>query len=356
MRLLATLLLGLTAATPAPAGTYVYVAVAGDRKIAAYQIRPADGRLIHRTDTALEGEPGALTVDPRHRFLFAALRSTGQLAAFRIDPKTARLARLNTVRAGPDPAQLCVDHAGRFLLCADYVAGQVTAHAIGRDGSLSREPTQTVKTADKAHAVLLDRDGRFAFVPHTGPNAVYQFTYAAASGRLRPAAVPVLRTPPGTGPRHGVFHPTLGLAYLDNEQGGSVTAYRLDRAAQTLRPVQTLGTLPAGFRGTNACSEVRLHPSGKFLYVANRGHDSIARFAVRPADGRLTALGQTPTEPTPRSFDLDPAGRFLYAAGESSGKLAAYRIDGASGDLRREATYEVGRRPWWVMAVQVPGR
>jgi 6-phosphogluconolactonase len=353
MKLLATLVLWLTSTAFALAETYVYLAVAGDHKIAVYA-QDSAGRLTHRADTIIDGEPGALAVDPRHRFLFASIRSAGQLAAFRIDPQTGKLTQLNTVPAGPDPAQLCVDKAGRFLLCAYYVAGQVTVHTIGQDGALSREPRQVVKTAPKAHAVLLDRENRFAFVPHTEPNAIYQFTFAAATGELKPAAVPLLKTPANTGPRHGLFHPTLDVAYIDNEQGGSVTAYRLDRAAQTLGPIQTLTTLPATFKGVNACAEIRLHPSGKFLYVANRGHDSLARFAVRPADGTLTALGQTPTEPTPRSFDIDPAGGFLYAAGESSGKLAAYRIDGATGDLRRVATYDVGRQPWWVMAVQVP--
>src|SRR5262249_8938139 len=106
---------------------------------------------------------------------------------------------------------------------------------------------------------------------------------------------------------------------------------------------------------TNACAEIRVHPTGKFVYVTNRGHDSIAGFQA-DEKGRLRSLGQTATEKTPRSFDIDPAGRFLYAAGEDSGKLAAYAIDPKTGGLRREATYAVGRTPWWVMAVDLPGK
>ena len=133
-----------------------------------------------------------------------------------------------------------------------------------------------------------------------------------------------------------------------------MTAYALDPKGGTLRPLQTVSTLPEDFRGTNACAEIKIHPSGRFVYTSNRGHDSIACFKVDARDGKLTALGQEPTEKTPRSFDLDPEGRFLYAAGEASGKVAAYRVDPTSGALQRFATYEVGRQPWWVLAVRLP--
>jgi 6-phosphogluconolactonase len=113
--------------------------------------------------------------------------------------------------------------------------------------------------------------------------------------------------------------------------------------------------LPKDFRGTNACAEIRVHPSGKFLYVSNRGHDSIAAFGVKD-DGKLAVLGQTATEKTPRSFDLDPAGKYLFAAGESSGKLAGYRVDPGTGGLTRLATYDVGKMPWWVLAVDLQAK
>jgi 6-phosphogluconolactonase len=191
------------------------------------------------------------------------------------------------------------------------------------------------------------------FVPHTGPDVIFQFTLDAKTGRLSAGDPAKLTTPKGTGPRHLVFHPTGPVAYVANEQGGSVTAYALDTRAGTLRALQTAPTLPKDFRGTNACAEIRVHPSGKFLYVSNRGHDSIAAFAL-DGDGKLRPLGQTATEKTPRSFDLDPSGKYLFAAGESSGKLAAYRIDPDSGRLTRRETHEVGRMPWWVLAVDLP--
>jgi 6-phosphogluconolactonase len=116
--------------------------------------------------------------------------------------------------------------------------------------------------------------------------------------------------------------------------------------------LQTLSTLPDDFKGTNACAEIKIHPTGRFLYVCNRGHDSIAAFTI-DGDGKLTALGQFPTEKTPRSFDIDPSGKYLFAAGEPSGKLAGYRINAKSGELTRFATHDVGKMPWWVMAVEL---
>jgi 6-phosphogluconolactonase len=262
---------------------------------------------------------------------------------------------LNTVAAGADPAYLATDHSGRFLLTAYYQAGKVTVHAVGKEGTLSDAALQTVTTAEKAHAVVPDASNRFVFVPHTGPNAIFQFTFDPDTGKLTATTPARLETPAGTGPRHLVFHPSKAVAYADNEQGGSVTAYALDTKAGMLSPLQTISTLPQDFRAANACPEIKIHSSGKFLYASNRGHDSIAYFTLDD-DGRLRALGQTPTEKTPRSFDLDPAGSFLFAAGEGSGKVASYRIDAKTGELNRLETYEVGKAPWWVMVVELPAK
>jgi 6-phosphogluconolactonase len=331
----------------------VYVSVAAEKRIAVYQMDRATGKLAHRGDTKLEGEPGALTVDPGRQFLFAALRAEGKLASFRINRATGLLTHLNTVPAGPDPAHISTDAAGHYLLAAYYVDAKVTVHAIGKDGMLGDKPLQSMPTADKAHAIVPDPSGRFVFVPHTGPDTIFQFAFDAKTGRLSANEPPKLTTPKATGPRHLVFHPSRPVAYVANEQGGSVTAYALDPKDGTLRPLQTVPTLPKDFMGTNACAEVRAHPSGRFLYVSNRGHDSIACFALDDG-GKVSAIGQEPTETTPRSFDIDPTGKYLFAAGESSGKLAAYVVDGKSGRLNRLDTYEVGKTPWWVLAVDLP--
>jgi len=214
------------------------------------------------------------------------------------------------------------------------------------------QPLQSISTADKAHAIVPDPSNCFVFVPHTGPDAIFQFTFDAKSGRLAANSPAKLKTPKGMGPRHLVFHPSKPIAYVDNEQGSSVTAHVLDEKAGTLKVLQTVSTLPQEFKGINAYAEVKIHPSGCFAYVSNRGHDSIAAFAL-DGEGRLSVIGQTATEKTPRSFDIDPSGKYLFAAGESSGKLASYRIDSKTGELKRLATYEVGKMPWWVLVVEL---
>jgi 6-phosphogluconolactonase len=325
------------------------VSLAAERRIAVYTI-DAQGGLVHRADMATGGEPGALAVDPTSSFLFASIRSTGYLASYRIDGLTGKLSYVSTVPAGDDPAYVSTDRKGQFLFTAYYVAAKVTVHAIADDGVLSQKPLQTIETAEKAHAIVADPSNRFVFVPHTGANAIFQFTFDADAGRLTANAVPKLTTPGGTGPRHLVFHPTHAIAYVVNEQGGSVTGCTLDEKIGTLKPFQTVSTLPEDFTGMNATAEIKIHPSGKFLYASNRGRDSIAVFALDD-DGELTAAGRVHTERTPRSFDLTRDGRFLFAAGEASGKVAAYRIDQDVGRPVLLKTYDVGRQPWWVMAV-----
>jgi 6-phosphogluconolactonase len=155
------------------------------------------------------------------------------------------------------------------------------------------------------------------------------------------------------GPRHFCFHPQLPAVYFVNEQGGSVTAYRLDADTGTLTPFQTISTLPDGFDGQNACAEIRITPSGRFLYASNRGHDSIACFAVAEGTGELSSLGQQPTEKTPRPFTLDPEGRFLLAAGQGSGRLATYRIDAGTGKLVPLETHALGQNPMWVLVLRL---
>jgi 6-phosphogluconolactonase len=157
------------------------------------------------------------------------------------------------------------------------------------------------------------------------------------------------------GPRHYCFHPARDMVYVSDEQGSSVTAYSLDASAGTLTAVQTISSLPADYEGQNAPAQIHMHPTGRFMYLSNRGHDSIAGFAIDEATGQLTQLGQTPTEPSPRAFNLDPSGRYLFAAGQGSGRLAAYRIDERTGELAPLETTTVGENPMWVLIMEQRG-
>src|SRR5262245_28495917 len=171
---------------PARAATIVYVSAATDKQIVVLQMDENSGELRELQRVSLEGEPAALTASPDRRFLFASHRSTGKLQSFRLDRDTGRLTPLRVVEAGADPAHIHTDRTGRYLFPAYCVAAKVSVHAIGEDGSLSERPVQEVATADKAHAAMPDASNRFLFVPHTGPNAIFQFAWDAKAGRLSP--------------------------------------------------------------------------------------------------------------------------------------------------------------------------
>ena len=229
-------------------------------------------------------------------------------------------------------------------------------HRIRGDGSLDGDPVEWRSTAPGAHSIQADPSNQFVFVPHIatlsseddGLNAILQFTLDQDTGRLTPGTPPQVAPSGKLGPRHFCFHPTLDLLYFSDEQGNSVTSYSLDPALGTLRPVQTVSTLPEGTTVSNTCAQIQISPTGRMLYAPNRGHDTIACFSV-DAKGRLERVANVPTEPTPRAFSLDPAGKFLLAAGLDSGKLAAYRTDEAAGNLEPVATYDVGSGPMWVL-------
>jgi 6-phosphogluconolactonase len=326
--------------------------MAPEGKIQLYRLDPSDGTLTAVEATAVDGTPGSLAVDPMKRHLFASLRSTSALASFRIDQSSGRLTPLSAAALpkGENAAFVGTDRTGRWLFSASYAAGKVVVHGIDNDGTIRTPAVQTAVTENTAHCAVTDRENRFVLVPHVTPNAVFQFHLDAATGRLTEAGQ-ARGGAARAGPRHLAFHPKLSIAFTSDETGNSVTAYRFDPTAG-LTAVQTLSTLPADFTGENTTADVKVHPSGRFVWVSNRGHDSLAGFVVDGV-GKLTALGQTPTEKTPRSFEVEPDGRFLLAAGEGSGKLAVYGIDPETGRLRRLHTYEVGRSLTWVLAVKL---
>jgi 6-phosphogluconolactonase len=208
-----------------------------------------------------------------------------------------------------------------------------------------------VTTAKSSHAIITDRDNRWVFVPTVLSNEIFQFRFDAATGKLEDAG----KAPGGAakaGPRHLAFHPTLNVAYTSDEKGSSSTAYVFDPKTG-LKPVQTLSSVPADFKKDNFPGDVKVHPSGKFVWVTNRGHDSLAGFAIDAGTGKLAALGQTPTEKNPRSIDIEPEGRFLLSGGEDTGKLAVFGIDRDTGKLTHLRTYDVGKSLTWVMAVKL---
>ena len=333
---------------------YVYVACSQDDRIAIFTMDPESGQLDLREEVELSGGPAPLAVDPRRRFLFAGRRSSRRMSSFAIDQGTGSLSHIGAVSLPSDPCFVATDRRGRFLLSSYYSAGAAAVHPIGAGGALGAAAVEWISTAAKAHSIQTDRSNKFAFVPHVGEaNAIFQFVFDEDTGSLKPNTAPRTIAGEGQGPRHFCFHPHRDIVYFSNEQGCSVTAYHLDPAAGTLAAFQTISTLPADFRGSNSCSQIRIAPSGKFLFAPNRGHDSIACFAV-DAGGRLTAVGHQPTPGTPRAFSLDPGGNFLFAAGLGADKLSSYRIDGGSGTLEPLQVLDVGKGPMWVLVSELP--
>lgn len=340
---------------PLTAGQFIYVSESGDNSIAIYRQDAETGDLTFLERQETDGAPGSLDTDPGRRFLFAALRSTQAIASFEINQDTGRLTLLSTTSPEEDPTYVFVDYTGKWLLSASYRAGKVAVHGILDGGRLEPEG-RWYETAEKAHCIRLEGSNRFAYVPHTGPERIYQFEFDDETGELTPTDPPFEETPQGYGPRHIQFHPRLNLAYVDNEQASSVTAYDLNVDTGALDPRDTISTLPDDFTGNNSNADIELTPDGRLLYASNRGHDSIAGFAV-DSEGALTSLGTFPTEETPRSFNIDPTGSFLYAAGQKSNRLAAYQIR-PNGQLLQFETHETGKSPSWVLTVDTdrPGR
>jgi 6-phosphogluconolactonase len=332
----------------------LYVSLQGDDKIVRFAMDPATGHLTPLGEVAVPGGPAPMAVDPTHRFLHVARRGECKLSSFRIDRTSGDLEPIGSVSVPTDPCYIAMDRKGRFLLSAYYEGRGVAVHPIGADGAVADPPVERRETARGAHCFQTDPSNRFAFVPHIagkGPNEIWQFRFDDATGRLTPNAPAKVIPDKEVGPRHYCFHPNRDVVYFSNEQACSVTAYRLDASAGTLTAMQTVSTLPPGWDGRSSCSQIRIHPSGRFLYAPNRGHNSIASFAVDAATGHLTPTGHAAAEPVPRAFNLDADGKFLYAGGLESGRLTAYRIDARTGTLHPLETYPVGARPMWVLPV-----
>jgi 6-phosphogluconolactonase len=343
----------VTAREPQAPRLLVYCSAAQEQCIDVLSLHPETGALTKLSRLKTPGEPAALAVSPNSRFLFASMRSTGKLCSFRIDPTSGALQTLSVVEAGEDPAQITLDKSGDWLMTAYYVAAKVTVHRISRDGTLSPNPAFETTTREKAHAIVPDAVNRHVYVPHTGPNLIFQFEFHPDSGKLSPLQPPQLMRPTNTGPRHLAWHPSQPIAYINNEQGSSVTAYHQQPGGQLL-PGQTVATLPPDAPAENSTAEIQVHPGGRFLYVANRGHDSLALVRLDSTGGELQLAGNIPTQSVPRSFDLDPDGRWLLAAGEATGGLEVFRVHPEDGQLTSVSVTPIGPKLWWVLCVTPP--
>lgn len=365
LHLVAGCLLNVKSGSAADKSTVVgYVSVGGAKQIAIYEMNVSTGALTARGHVDAGGAPGSLAIGPRRRFLYAAIRSTGAVATFGIDPKTGSLKKVATTNVVANPVYITVDQTGRYLLTTYYGAAKVAIYAIGADGIVVGKPTFVGRTGKNPHSIVISRPhrslksgrtNRFVYVPNTGADQILQYRFDAKTGTLTALQPAAVKTAKRSGPRHFFCHPKMPFAYCCNEKGSSVTGFSLDPETGRLKAFQTLTTLPKGFAGGNSNADIEITPDGRFLYASNRGHDSLAMYAIDQETGRLTALGQVPTEETPREFNIDPTGRFVFSAGQRSGKMRGYRIQ-SSGRLQPLKAYTVGRGPAWVLFLKLPGK
>src|SRR5215204_4873091 len=330
-----------------------YTSPGGSEGIYLYRLDLADGSLKHAGTTAGVVNPSYLTLERGRRFLYAVNEveefggaPSGAVSAFAVDQRTGALRLLNQrASKGGAPCYVTVADSGRFVLVANYLGGNVAVLPVLKDGSLGEAvdveqdegsgPKRDRQEAAHAHFVMLDRANRFAYSCDLGTDKVMVYRFNRRTGALSPNAPPSFSSKPGAGPRHMAFHPRGRFVYVLNELDSTVTALAHDPARGTLRELQTLSALPADFSEANTGADIHVTPDGKFLYSSNRGHDSLARFAVNARTGALRPVGHTPTEgKTPRNFVIDPTGRFLLVANQKSDTIVTFRLDPRTGALR----------------------
>lgn len=280
-------------------------------------------------------------------------KPSGGLVSLTIDETTGRLTQQSVQPSGgTGPCHLTVDSAGRVLLAANYGSGSAICLGLNPDGSLEpvtpaladrpggllqhagSGPNKSRQEKPHGHSIDPTPDGRFAISCDLGADRVFVHALDPKAATL--ASHSGAPTRPGGGPRHFALHPRLPYGYANNELDMTVTAFSFDGNQGTLEPIQTLSTLPESVtdRAGYSTAEIAVHPDGRFLYVSNRGHDSLARFAVDQATGKLSFKGVEPTRcQTPRHFAIAPGGRRLFAAGQSSSTVAAFTLDPETGTL-----------------------
>jgi 6-phosphogluconolactonase len=309
------------------------------------------GKLSDPTLVAEMEGPGFLAKHPKLPVLYAVggLKNEQVVAAFAIEstPSKVALKLLNSVPIGDGgAAHVSVDSSGKTLLTAQYGAGSVAAFSLKQDGSL-KERTQLVKheggskvvtgrqDAPHAHWTGFSPDNRFAFVPDLGIDRVLIYKVDTEQSKLARHGEGVV--PPGSGPRHMKFHPNGRWIYVLNELSLTVTVFEFDPATGVMNPKQTIETVPASelaHEKAKSASEIRIHANGKFVYSANRGHDTITAFEVNQANGELKVIQvENARAVTPRNFNISPDGKWLLAAGQASHTLAAFSLDDSTGRI-----------------------
>ena len=295
--------------------------------------------------------PSFLAIHPTGKFLYAVSevsdggKSSGAVSAIALDRANGQLSPLNHQSSeGAGPCHVSVDRTGKVVLVANYGSGSIASLPLNQDGSLApaasaiqhegmgADPAR--QKGPHAHSINTSPDNRFVYAADLGLDKIMIYQLDPNRGTLTPNDPPFAATVAGGGPRHFAFHPGGKFAYVCNEMKSSVTAFYFDAGTGGLTELQTISTLPADFSTNNSTAEIQVHPLGRFLYCSNRGHDSLAIYAIDEKSGKLTAVGHQATlGKTPRNFGIDPTGTYVIACNQASNSIVVFKVDQATGGM-----------------------
>jgi 6-phosphogluconolactonase len=338
---------------PAPPKQYIafvgtYTSKTNSKGIYAFRYDAGMGKLTPLGVAAETADPSFLAVHPNRKYLFAVNESgkNSMVSAFALDAKSGKLTLLNQVPAlGEDPCYIAFDKTGKYALIANYTSGSIAVFPILADGKLGDHtalvqdkgtlgPNKERQEGPHAHWTEPTPDNRFLLVADLGLDEVLVYKFDAAHGTVSPNEPPFAKLHAGAGPRHIAMDPKGKFVFVASELNSTVTAFSFNALEGSLKQIKAVTTLPSGFSGRNDVAEIALHPKGKFLYVSNRGNDSIAIFSVASGKRILTPIGTIPTGgKEPRHFALDPSGNFLFAENQFSDSIVVFHVDAVTGQL-----------------------
>jgi len=326
-----------------------YTTKTQSKGIYEYEFDADTGKLTPKGLAAETRDPSWVAVHPSGKFLYAAneVGKVSSVSAFSIDKKSGKLTLLNQMPAlGEDPCYISLDRTGKYVFVANYTSGNIVVFPIDTDGRLGAAtanvrdegklgPNKERQDGPHAHWIETSPDNRFAFVADLGLDAILSYRFDASKGSLTPNKPFFLRPlTAGAGPRHATYSPGGGHFYVLSEIDSTVTAFAYAPDHGVFGYLGGVPMLPAGFEGRNDAAEIAVNPNGKFLYASNRGHDSIAVFAIEPSKGTLTFVAHVPTGgKEPRHFAIDPSGKYLLAENQLSNNIVVFKIDPATGGL-----------------------
>jgi 6-phosphogluconolactonase len=342
-----SLLAMLIAPLPAAAAKYImYVGAytAGTSKgIYAWKFDSKDGSLSSLGLMAESPQAAHLWIAPNHKTLYTVnWEINGGVSAYHIDSKTGALTFLNkTSSHGAQPNQVVIDPSGRIAVTVNYTNGSLAAYKLEPDGKLGEafyvdqhtgKPLSPKQPGPKQHGIQFSKDDKVMFITDLGLDRVYSYHFDAAAPSIAPFDPPYVSTHAGAGPRRIQMSPDGRFLYVDHETDSEVSVFTIDGGKLT--ELQTLGTVPDEAKAHNTTAEIIISHDGRHLYVANRGHDSVAIFSIDRKTGMLTHTENVPSGGrTPRNIRIDPTGAWLFAANENGGNVTEFKVDKSSGHL-----------------------